>query len=265
MSADNTVAIIQARMGSTRLPGKVLKPLAGKPALWHVVNRLAYSKWLTAIVIATTGNREDNHIVDFCKKYDIRWFRGSSEDVLDRYYRAAKEYDADAVVRITSDCPVIDPFIVDEVIEGFYRGEYDVYGLGGEFPDGLDCGIYSFAALEKAWKVTTLPSDREHVGATYFTDNPDRLRIGSYEKFKGLGHLRWTLDEENDYRLLQIFYERLFRPGRIFLTDDILRLLEEEPELSGINSEIIRNEGYLKSLREDEEFRGKQNSGDVHD
>jgi spore coat polysaccharide biosynthesis protein SpsF len=250
----NTVAIVQARMGSTRLPGKILKPLAGNPALWHLIERLRYSKRLQDIVIATTVNGEDDIVVELCKENQVKWFRGSENDVLDRYYQAAKAYDADPIVRITADCPVIDPVIVDEVIEGFFQGQYDVYGLGGEFPDGLDCVLYSFRVLEDLWKNTELPSDREHVGATYIKNHTEKYKIGTYEKFKGLSHHRWTLDEEADLLFLQAIYDRIYRQGQIFATQDILDLLEREPHLMEINSGIVRNEGYLKSLKEDERF-----------
>lgn len=249
----HTVAIVQARMGSTRLPGKILKPLAGKPALWHVVNRLRYAKRLDQVVVATTDEKQDDVVEKFCLENDVPCFRGSQEDVLDRYYHAAKKFSADPIVRITADCPVIDPAIVDEVVEGFMNGKYDVYGLSGEFPDGLDCTVFSFWALEDTWENAKLPSEREHVGP-YMHNHPERYKIGIYEKFKGLSHHRWTLDEEADLLFLQAIYDRIYRPGQIFVTQDILDLLEREPHLMEINSGIIRNEGYLKSLEEDKSF-----------
>ena len=249
----HTVAIVQARMVSTRLPGKILKPLAGKPALWHLINRLGYCKRLDQAVIATTTEEEDDVVEQFCRVHDVPCFRGSEEDVLDRYYQAAKTFNADPIVRITADCPVIDPTIVDEVVEGYSKGNFDVYGLGGEFPDGLDCGLFSFWTLEDTWKHATLPSEREHVGP-YMGKHPEKYRIGRYEKFKGLGHHRWTLDEQADLRSLEAVFDRLYRPGKIFFTQEILDLLEKEPQLMEINAGIIRNEGYLKSLAEDEKF-----------
>jgi spore coat polysaccharide biosynthesis protein SpsF len=253
VSREQAKAIVQARMGSTRLPGKILKPLAGRPALWHLVNRLGRARRLKDIIVATTTNQEDDVVVRFCDEEGIKYFRGSEHDVLDRYYQAAKLFAADPVIRITADCPVIDPVIVDEVIEGFLAGNYEVYGLGGEFPDGLDCECFSFCTIEDAWRCATLPSEREHVGV-YPVKHPDKYRIGSYRKFAGLSHLRWTLDEIMDLHFLQAIYERLYKPGEIFLTRDILTLLEREPELMQINGGIIRNEGYLKSLHEDEEY-----------
>lgn len=181
-----TIAIIQARMGSTRLPGKILKPLAGKPALWHVIDRLRYARYLVDIIIATTKNPEDDIVVNFCEENQVKCFRGSEGDVLDRYYQAAKLFCADPIVRITADCPVIDTTVVDEVIDRFFKGNYDVYSLGGEFPDGLDCSVFSFWVIEDLWKNTELPSDREHVGSTYLRNHAEKYKSGTYEKFKGL-------------------------------------------------------------------------------
>jgi spore coat polysaccharide biosynthesis protein SpsF len=249
----NTTAIIQARMGSTRLPGKILRPLAGKPALWHVVNRLGYSQHLKDIIIATTVNSEDDAVIEFCNENGIKWFRGSDDDVLDRYYRAARTFGADPIVRITADCPVIDPTIVDEVIKEFFEEDYDVYGLGGEFPDGLDCSMFAYRVLEDTWKNAKLPSEREHVGP-YMKKHPEKYKTGAYEKFSGLARHRWTLDEEADLRFLEAVFERLYKEGEIFLTRNILDLLETEPRIMEINSGITRNEGYLKSLAEDERY-----------
>ncbi len=246
----SSTAIIQARMGSTRLKGKILKPLAGKPVLWHIINRLNYSKYLSNIIIATTENSEDDVVVDFCKENNIQWFRGSECDVLDRYYQASKAFGSDSIVRITADCPVIDPTIVDEVIERFFEGDYDFYALGGEYPDGLDCSIFKYNVLKDAWMNAELPSEREHVGP-YMENHPEKNKIGRYDKFSQLSHYRWTLDEESDLRFLQAVFDRLYKPGRIFLTREIIDLLKSETQLLEINSGIVRNEGYLKSLKED--------------
>jgi spore coat polysaccharide biosynthesis protein SpsF len=253
MSRDKAKAIVQARMGSTRLPGKILMPLAGKPALWHLVNRLNHARRLNEVIIATTTNPQDDVVVRFCEEHGIRHCRGSENDVLDRYYQAAKSFGADPVIRITADCPVIDPVIVDEMVEGFFAGNYDAYSLGGEFPDGLDCECFAFWVIEDAWNNATLPSEREHTGL-YPGKHPEKYRLGSYEKFSGLAHLRWTLDEEADLSFLQAVYERLYRPGTIFHTGDILELLEREPKLVDINCGITRNEGLLKSLAQDEVY-----------
>ncbi|OFZ97446.1 MAG: hypothetical protein A3H35_11875 [Betaproteobacteria bacterium RIFCSPLOWO2_02_FULL_62_17] len=246
----NIVAIIQARMSSSRLPGKVLMPLAGKPVLEHVVSRIRACKTVGNVVIATSTDRTDDAIQAWCETEGISHYRGSLDDVLDRYYQAAMIHKADAVVRITADCPAVDPTIVDDVVKGFLAGGYDYYGLSGEFPDGLDCTVFSFAALERAWHEAKLKSEREHVGP-YVEKHPELFKIGGYKKFSGLSCHRWTLDEPRDYEFLQAVFARLYQEGAPFLTAEVLALLDREPELMAINSNIVRNEGYLKSLAED--------------
>jgi spore coat polysaccharide biosynthesis protein SpsF (cytidylyltransferase family) len=244
------IAIIQARMSSTRLPGKVLLPLVNKPVLAHVVERLAYSRLIEKIVVATSVDSTDNPIFEFCCKKNVSCFRGSLEDVLDRYYQTATQFDASAVVRITADCPVIDPVVVDAVITGFLSGNYDLYGLDGEFPDGLDCAVFSMLALKQAWLNAQLKSEREHVGP-YLKNNPHHFQNGSLKIFKGLQHHRWTLDEPEDYLLLTEIFETLYNADSPFLTHDVLQLIQKKPELLTLNQAIIRNEGYLKSIQND--------------
>lgn len=249
----NPVAIVQARMGSTRLPGKVLLPLTGRPVLDHVVSRLGYCKTLAQTVVATTIEVMDDPIAEWCISNGVPCFRGSVYDVLDRYYQAAINYKADPVVRITADCPAIDPTIVDEVVRGFLEGDFDLYGLEGEFPDGLDCAVFAFSALETAWRGAKLKSEREHVGP-YIINHPEKFKIGGLNKFHGLAHHRWTLDEPRDYEFLKVIFDRLYREGQPFLASDVLTLLDMEPSLMNINSGILRNEGYAKSLAEDSEI-----------
>jgi spore coat polysaccharide biosynthesis protein SpsF (cytidylyltransferase family) len=251
--AVRTVCIIQARMSSTRLPGKVLLPLAGRAVLAHVLERLSYCTTLSEVVVATSDDPSDDGLVQWCLDQDVKVFRGSLNDVLDRYYHCALSYQAQAVVRITADCPALDPNLVDEVVMGFKGGAYDLYYLGGEFPDGLDCAVFSFSALQRAWCEAKLPSEREHVGP-YVVNHPEYFRISILNKFKGLNHYRWTLDEPRDLIFLQSVFERLQRPdGRPFLTQDLLDLLDREPELMQINNSIVRNEGLIKSLAKDKD------------
>ena len=246
----NVVAIVQARMSSTRLPGKVLLPLAGKPVLAHVVDRLRSCNSINNVVLATSADPSDDAVAEWCGGYDVECFRGSLDDVLDRFYQAAKEYSVDSVVRITADCPAIDPEIIDEVVEQYVAGGFDYYGLSGEFPDGLDCTVISFNALEAAWKDAKLLSEREHVGP-YIEKNPERFVNGGYEKFTGLGHHRWTLDETRDYEFLGEVFGKLYKANDKFGYAEILELMDAEPELMNINSGIVRNEGYAKSLEND--------------
>ena len=237
-------------MSSTRLPGKVLMPLAGKPVLWHVVKRIRACQTIAEVVVATSTGTTDDAIESWCQSADVSCYRGSLNDVLDRYYQAGLLHAADVVVRITADCPVVDPTIVDEVVRGFLAGGYEFYGLAGEFPDGLDCTVFAFSALASAWREASLPSEREHVGP-YIEKHPEIFKSGSLKKFSGLSHYRWTLDEPRDYEFLQRVFSRLYRQDQIFLASDVLTLLETEPELMQLNSDIVRNEGYLKSLIED--------------
>lgn len=245
------VCIIQARMGSTRLPGKVLLPLAGREVLAHVLDRLSVCETLDDVIVATSLHSSDDGLVRWCDNRGVAVFRGSLDDVLDRYYRCAVHARADAVVRITADCPVLDPTLVDDVVRGFRAGHYDLFYLGGDFPDGLDCAVFSLTALERAWREATLMSEREHVGP-YLVNHPEWFRLGRLEKFTAMAHHRWTLDEPRDLVFLQTIFERLQRvDGQPFLTADILDLLAREPELLHANQGIVRNEGLLKSIAND--------------
>ena len=246
----NTLAIIQARMSSTRLPSKVLKLLAGKPVLEHVVSRVQQSKYVDKVSVATSVDESDNLIQSWCEENKINCYRGSLNDVLDRFYQAAKIYNAKNILRITADCPAIDYTILDEVIERQQQGDYDYYGLKGDFPDGLDCTVISYKALSKAWMNAELDSEREHVGP-YIEKHPELFKLGGYEKFKNLSHLRWTLDESNDYDFLKIIFDELYKINNYFGHELILELLKEKPNLNKINNQIIRNDGYLNSIKND--------------
>ena len=247
------VAIIQARMGSTRLPGKVFREACGRPLLWHLIYRLGKARTVEDIVLATSTLGEDKILTDKAQEWGVKAFAGSPDDLLDRYYQAAKKYDADPFLRITGDCPLIDPQIVDRVVGEFLSGDYDVVGTDETFPDGLDTSICSFQALEKAWREAALPSEREHVGP-YIIKHPELFKVKAISYPVNLSHLRWTVDQEEDLILVRQVFGRLFREGEIFYTEDILKLLEKEPHLLEINSHIVRNEGYLKSLEEDTEY-----------
>jgi spore coat polysaccharide biosynthesis protein SpsF len=246
-----TVCIVQARMSSTRLPGKVLLPLAGREVLAHVLDRLAFCKTLDEVVVATSSDASDDVLAHWCRTRNVPVFRGSLQDVLDRYYQCAKDNRATAVVRITADCPALDPTLVDEVVRGFHAGGYDLYCLGGEFPDGLDCQVFSLSALERAWREAALSSEREHVGP-YIVNHPEFFHLGSLDRFKGLAHHRWTLDEPRDLAFLESVFQRLQGShSQPFLTQDLLDLLTREPGLLRANAGIVRNEGLLKSLAND--------------
>lgn len=242
MSRKEKVAcIVQARMGSTRLPGKVLALIQGKPVLWHIVKRLRYSKIIDEIVIATTINIKDAAIESFCKRYKVGYFRGAENDVLDRYYQAAKLHNASVIVRITADCPLIDPGVVDKVIR-YYLGrrdriDYVSNTLIRSFPQGLDTEVFTFRALEKSWQKAKKAYQREHV-TPYIYEHPEIFRTANLKNNKDFSYLRWTVDEPKDLELVRQIYRRLYREGNIFIMNKILAVLRKEPELLEINKGI---------------------------
>ena len=249
----STIAIIQARMGSTRLPGKVLLNLEDKTVLEHVVNRVRFSKHVDDVVVATTISKDDLRIVELCANLGVSIYCGSEDDVLDRYYQAAKLFKADNIVRITSDCPVIDPKIVDGAIILHLKdnADYTSNTLKETYPDGQDVEIFTFASLRTAWKDAKLASEREHV-TPYIRNHPDIFKHARLEYQKDLSQKRWTLDNAEDLEFLRLVYKYLYSKNSLFGMDDILALISEKPEIEKINQHIIRNEGYIKSLREDE-------------
>ncbi len=243
------VTIIQARMCSTRLPGKVMMDISGKPVLWHVVDRVKRAKQSGTAVIATTDEAEDQVIVDFAAKDGIPVSRGSQDDVLDRYYRAAQAFQADPIVRVTADCPLLDPDIFDEVVNFYFKDNYDFVSNTHPptFPDGLDTEVFSFKALERAWHEAQLHSEREHV-TPYLYNHPEIFRLGNVTCSEDLSNLRCTVDEPRDLEFARAVFQRL---GMSFGMAQVLNLLREVPELENLNAGIERDAGYKKSLRED--------------
>lgn len=247
--------VIQARMGSSRLPGKVLMDIAGKPMLWHVVDRVKRSMKINFIIIVTSINENDHPILKLSKDMGVKTFAGSEDDVLDRYYQAAKKYKVDVVVRVTSDCPLVDPDLIDMFI-GYYldnEKDYDYVGIGKHSlcPNGIGCEVFSFRALEKSWLESKWLSEREHV-TPYIWKNEKIFSIGRPLKpKKDLSKLRWTVDEERDLKFVREVYNELYQEDKFFSTKDVLELLKRKPELIKINQDITRNEGYIKSLKED--------------
>ncbi|MEW5766975.1 MAG: aminotransferase class III-fold pyridoxal phosphate-dependent enzyme [bacterium] len=247
-------AIVQARMGSTRLPGKIMKEIVGKPLLEHLVSRLKGSRLLDKIIVATTSLKEDEIVVELAEAIGIDAFAGSEADVLDRYYQAARKYRLDTVVRITGDCPLIDPKVVDKVIRHFKSDNFDYVSnvFKYTYPDGLDTEVFSFEALERAWREASQPSEREHV-TPYIRKHPELFKLSNVENDINLFGMRWCVDEEKDLEFVREVYKNLYREGKIFYMEDILKLLKICPGLSQINEGIIRNEGYYKSLLEQKE------------
>lgn len=245
-----TVALIQARMTSSRLPRKVLQDIAGCPMLLRVVDRVKQAKTIDIVAVITSMHESDDAIEQYCNENGIQVFRGNLDDVLDRYYQAAIHFYADAIVRITADCPLLDPAISDLVVETFKNGNYDYVSNTIEctYPDGLDTEVFRFDALKRAWQSANLKSEREHVTA-YIYKHPELFRLGMVKHFEDYSALRWTVDTQADLDFVCAVYANF--DGKHFGMTEILRFMEEHPEVSSINAGQLRNEGYQKSLADD--------------
>ncbi|WP_088013977.1 cytidylyltransferase domain-containing protein [Gottfriedia acidiceleris] len=234
------VAIIQARMGSTRLPGKVLLKVLNKPLLAYQVERVKRSKLINEIVIATTTNDIDQEIVDFCELMSLSYYRGSEEDVLSRYYEAASIYKADIVVRITSDCPLIDPNIIDLVINEYMINmnqiDYASNTIQRSFPIGMDIEVMSFSLIESINRLNLSQSFREHV--TPYVYNSGNFKIRQVLQETDKSHLRLTVDTREDFILISKIMEELYPKNPFFTIQDLYDLFDKKPQLLMINQHI---------------------------
>jgi len=252
----NIVTVIQARTGSSRLPNKILLPLFNATLLYRMYERVAASKLKGIIVIATTTDKIDDEVEALCKEYQINCYRGHPTDLLDRHYQAAKFLNADAVVKIPSDCPLIDSNVIDKVLQ-FYIENSDKYDFVSNlhpptYPDGNDVEIMSFEALKNAWENAKLELEREHT-TPYFWENPDKFRIGNVVWENGLDYSmshRFTIDYEKDYNFIKQVYEELYPINNKFTLKDIIDLLEKRPEIKKINEEYCGVNWYRNHLNE---------------
>lgn len=235
------VAIIQARMGSTRLPGKILKKVNGKTLLEYQLERVQWSKLIDEIVVATTEKEQDNAIVKLCNQHGVQVYCGSENDVLSRYYEAAVQFKADVVVRLTSDCPLIDPKVIDEVIQFYLKQseeiDYVSNALERTFPRGLDTEVFSFDVLQKTYERASLERDREHVTAYIYT-NLSEFNLANLTCVQSLGSHRWTVDTEEDFELIKRILEYLYPNNPQFMMQDVLDLLKTNPTWIDINAHI---------------------------
>ncbi len=243
--------IIQARMGATRLPNKVLLPLAGKPALEHLIRRCQHAQLVDRVIVAATTDPKDQAIEELVSGLEISVFRGAVNDVLDRYYQAAKLFDFQHIVRITADCPMIDSEVIDRVVGEYFeaRVDYAANTLKETYPDGEDIEVFSFNVLKKAWQEARILSEREHV--TPYIRKSDIFKKINVAYDVDLSRQRWTLDEPRDYDKLSAIFDALYQKDPLFHMNDVLQFLMEHPQIDMLNADILRNEGYQKSLVND--------------
>ncbi len=241
--------IIQARTDSRRFPRKVLAVIKGKPLLWHVINRAKQMK-CDEIVVATTTRKIDNKIAEIARNSNVKCFRGKAHDVLDRFFKAAEKFDSDVIVRITADCPLIDPVESNKVIDKFLNGKYDYVTIDDKsYPKGIDTECFSFTVLKKTWKNAKLKSDREHV-TPHIWNNPKIFKIGKVYNKTSISQ-RWVVDYKDDLIFVKKIYDQLYKNDSVFLMSDILQFIKKNPNLLDINQHHESNEGYNLSLKND--------------
>ena len=241
-------AIIQARVSSTRLPNKVFSEICGKPLIWHISERLKWSKKIQKIVLATTINPADDSLERWARSNDIEVFRGSENDVLSRYYHAALSSKATTIIRITADDPFKDPEIIDKVVDVYFDNDLD-FAYNNHpptFPEGLDTEVFSLHALEKAENESQDPFEREHV-TQYFYKRPEIFKQMNVPYTENISFLRWTIDTKKDLEMAKEVYKYLHKENQIFLMNDILNLLAEKPYIKKINMEVKRSDMYIKN------------------
>jgi len=238
--------IIEARIGSSRLPNKVIAEIEGKPMIFYVIDRVKQIKSAEQIILATTQEKNDQILTEIAQQNSIITFVGDSIDVLNRDYQCALQNNADPIIRITGDCPLIDPGIVEEMLQFYLKNNYDYVSnrITPKYPDGLDVEIFSFRTLQIAAQNAKWSSERELV-TTYITKNPKIFKIFSYENQDDLSHYRWTVDEQKDLEFVRKIYS-IMKPKTNFSMNEIIEILLKNPELLKINSGIMRNEGHLK-------------------
>lgn len=249
-------ALIQARMSSTRLPGKVLKDINGRPMISYMIERVRSARSIDDVIVITSLDSSDDPIEEFCKKEGVSCYRGSLDDVLDRYYQASKQFRIDVIARLTGDCPIIDPQIIDAVVSSYIEGAYDFVGNtippSWTVPEGMDVEVFSCANLERAWKETKKISDREHV-TFYFWQNPDMFSIHRFNIEEDYSRYRLAVDYPNDFQLMQSIITALYSPTHCFSMYDIVAYLDAHPSLAELNQDIVANSGWQSAFDKDKQ------------
>jgi len=242
-------AIIQARVGSSRFPNKIFAEIEGFPLIWHVFNRVKASSFIQKIVVATSVDKKDDSLEEWCVRNNIFVFRGNKENVLERFYFAAKEFNLSIIVRITADDPFKDPKIIDNAIAILINEKLDfVYNNNPpSFPEGLDTEVFKYEALEIAFMNARDPFEKEHV-TPYLYSHPDIIKQKNISLGKNLSHLRWTIDYPEDLEMAREVYKYLYKKNPLFEFQDILDLLEERPYIKEINAKVERS-AFYKNLK----------------
>lgn len=243
------VAIIQARQSSSRLPNKVLKNICNKPMIVHLLERVRESKNIDKIVLATSVENSDDLLAKVCLDHGFDVYRGSLDDVLERYYNAAQLYRASDIIRITGDCPLVCPKLIDEMITFYSSKNIDYLGnsIDATYPDGLDVEIFSYESLKTMRIEATRKSEREHV-TSYIHNNPSMFNTCEYKGEIDLSHMRWTVDEQEDFDFVNKIYSNLYPIKKNFSTEDVLRYIKDNPNISDINGHLNRNESYINQI-----------------
>ena len=251
MNKKKITVIIEARTGSTRLPNKVLAKIEDRPMIFYVINRAKKIKSVEQIVLSTTKEKNDQVLLEIAEKNGIIGFVGDTDDVLNRDYQCALKVSADPIIRITGDCPLLDPNVVENMLQFFLKNNYDYVSnrITPTYPDCLDAEIYSFETLQKTAQEAKWSSERELV-TTYITKNPKKFKIFNYEGKDDFSNLRWAVDQEEDLRFVREVYSKM-KPKIDFSMTEMLELISKNPYLSEINKDIMRNEGHLKIYKND--------------
>lgn len=245
------LAILQARLSSSRLPGKVLAPILGRPMIGHQIERASRARLVDRLVVATSVEASDDPLVEYCSGLGVAVARGSLNDVLNRFYAAALPYRPRIVVRLTGDCPLTDPAIIDRVAAAVDGGiDYACNTLPPTWPDGLDVEAFTFAALETAWREARRLSQREHV-TPFINGNPRRFRLANVAAKRDLSGLRLTVDHPVDLEVVRRVFEAIYPVNPAFSFDDVAAFLDGRPDLVAANGGIVRNEGLVQSLARD--------------
>jgi len=255
MSTSKKITVmIQARTGSNRLPNKVLEKIGNKPMIWYVINRVKQIKSVQQIILITTKEKSDQILLKIAEDEGIIGYAGTGDpnDVLDRHFQCALKFDADPIIRITGDCPLIDPFLVEEILQFYIKNNFDYVSnsIIPTYPDGLDTEIFSFNTLKKIFECSKLYSEREHV-TLFIQNNPQLFTFFNYANNEDLSKIRLTVDEIQDLELIRKIYSKM-KPKIIFSMNEILKIILNEPDILNINKGIKRNEGLVKSLKKDE-------------